>query len=182
MLSTFGDPGALAVEPSPPTPMPAIAGPYICNASLGIGNDSAATERCNARMQSPKAKRGAPDPTASGIVVIEEDKLMRELLVEWLSAEGYSVRTATPGDAQVPDKADLVIVDVYMPRHEGANRLRAVKTAYPETPLIAISAQFRSGLVGSCIAATLGVRQVIAKPFTRRDLLAAVHTVIGPAH
>jgi CheY-like chemotaxis protein len=134
-------------------------------------------------MQSPQSKRGAPDPTRSGIVVIEEDKLMRELLVEWLSAEGYSVRAAVPGDAPVPDRADVVIVDVYMPRHEGANRLRAVKAAYPETPLIAISGQFRPGLFGSCTAAaTLGVRQVIAKPFTRRDLLAAVHGVTGPAH
>jgi CheY-like chemotaxis protein len=114
---------------------------------------------------------------------MEEDKLMRELLVEWLSAEGYSVRDAASGDVEVPGKADAVIVDVYMPRYEGANRLRAVKAAYPETPLIAISGQFRSGLVGSCIAAAaLGVRQVIAKPFTRRELLTAVRAVIGPAH
>jgi CheY-like chemotaxis protein len=134
-------------------------------------------------MQSPETKRRIPDRTTSGIVIIEEDKLMRELLVEWLSAEGYSVRAAAPGAAQVPNTADLVIVDVYMPRHEGANRLGAVKTAYPETPLIAISGQFRSGLVGSCAAAAaLGVRQVIAKPFTRRDLLAAVYSVVGPAH
>ena len=108
---------------------------------------------------------------------------MRELLVEWLSADGYSVRAAAPGDAQVPDEADVVIVNVSMPRHEGANRLHAVKAAYPDTPLIAISGQFRSGLGGSCAAAaSLGVRRVIAKPFTRRDLLAAVHDVIGPAH
>jgi CheY-like chemotaxis protein len=134
-------------------------------------------------METSETKRRVPDRSTSGIVIIEEDKLMRELLVEWLSAEGYSVRAAAPGNAQVPDKADLVIVDVYMPRHEGANRLRAVKAAYPETPLIAISGQFRSGLLGSCTAAaTLGVRQVIAKPFTRRDLIAAVHGMIGPAH
>jgi len=118
----------------------------------------------------------------SGIVIIEEDRLMRELLVEWLSAERYSVRVAALGDAQLPDNADLVIVDVYMPRREGAKRLRAVKAAHPETPLIAISGQFRPGLAGSCAAAdALGVGQVIAKPFSRHDLLAAVHSVIGPA-
>jgi CheY-like chemotaxis protein len=134
-------------------------------------------------MQSPETKRRVPDRTTSAIVIIDEDKLMRELLVEWLSADGYSVRAAGPGDALGPDKADLAIVDVYMPRHEGASRLRAVKAAYGETPLIAISGQFRSGLGGSCAAAEwLGVRRVIAKPFTRRDLLAAVHDVIGPAH
>ena len=33
----------------------------------------------------------------SSIVIIEEDKLMRGLLMEWLSAEGYSVRAARTG-------------------------------------------------------------------------------------
>jgi CheY-like chemotaxis protein len=118
----------------------------------------------------------------SGIVVIEEDKLMRELLVEWLSAAGYPVRVAASGDVEATDNADLVIVDVYMPRHEGARRMRAVKAAHPQTPLIAISGQFRPGLNGSCTAAeALGVHQVIAKPFSRRDLLTAVHSVLGPA-
>jgi len=71
---------------------------------------------------------------------------------------------------------------LFQPRREGAKRLRAVKAAHPETPLIAISGQFRPGLAGSCAAAdALGVGQVIAKPFSRHDLLAAVHSVIGPA-
>lgn len=107
---------------------------------------------------------------------------MRGLLVEWLSAEGYSVRASVSGDLHAQDKVDLVIVDVYMPRHEGAKTLHAVKSAHPETPLIAISGQFRPGLAGSSTAAeALGVQQVIAKPFSRRDLLAAVECVIGPA-
>src|SRR5271169_6700725 len=105
----------------------------------------------------------------SCIVIIEEDKLMRGLLVEWLSTEGYFVRAAAPADAEAAGKVDLVIVDVYMPRHEGAKTLRAVKAAYPATPLIAISGQFRPGLVGPCTAAdALGVDQVVAKPFTRQ--------------
>jgi CheY-like chemotaxis protein len=117
----------------------------------------------------------------SGVVIIEEDKLMQGLLMEWLSAEGYSVRIAEPADTQAPNNADLVIVDVYMPRQEGVEKLRTVKTAHPKTPLIAISGQFRPGLAGSCTAAdALGVQQVIAKPFSRRDLLLAVQNVIGP--
>jgi CheY-like chemotaxis protein len=118
----------------------------------------------------------------ASIIIIEEDKLMRGLLTEWLSAEGYSVRASAPGLDSVPGKADLVIVDVNRPRHEGADRLRSVKAAHPETPLIAISGQFRPGLAGACTTAdALGVRQVVAKPFSKRDLLAAVHGVIGPA-
>jgi DNA-binding response OmpR family regulator len=118
----------------------------------------------------------------SRIVIIEEDKLIRGLLVEWLSAAGYSVSAEAPTDGEADDKADLVIVDVYMPRQAGVKTLRAVEAAHPGVPLIAISSQFRPGLVGSCTAAeALGVREVIAKPFSRTDLLAAVRSVIGPA-
>jgi CheY-like chemotaxis protein len=113
------------------------------------------------------------------IVVIEQDKVMRGLLVEWLSEHGYSVRAAAPEGVQAPDKPDVVVVDVYMPRHEGVKTLHAVRAAYPGTPLIAISGQFRSGLVGPCTAAeALGVHQVIAKPFARHELLAAVERVL----
>ncbi len=118
----------------------------------------------------------------SGIVIIEEDNLIRGLLVEWLSAAGYTVSAAAPHAGGAPAKADLVIVDVYMPRNEGAKTLRAVEAAHPGVPLIAMSSQFRPGLFGSSTAAeALGVRQVIAKPFSRRDLLAAVRSVIAPA-
>jgi CheY-like chemotaxis protein len=76
-----------------------------------------------------------------------------------------------------------VIVDVYMPRRDGSNRLREIQSANPQTPLIAISGQFRPGLAGSSTAArALGVRRVIAKPCSRRELIAAVHDVIGSAH
>jgi CheY-like chemotaxis protein len=118
----------------------------------------------------------------SDIVIIEEDRLMRGLLVEWLSAAGYSVRAAESGDARSMETARLVIVDVYMPRDHGAKRLHEVKANHPQTAVIAISAQFRPGLAGSCSAAdALGVRKVIAKPCSRRDLLAAVEGVIGQA-
>jgi CheY-like chemotaxis protein len=115
----------------------------------------------------------------SRIVVIEEDRLMRGLLVEWLNDAGHAARAVAPGDAEAMHDADLVIVDVYMPRLDGARRLDAVKAAHPDAPVIAISAQFRPGLAVACsAAAALGVQQVIAKPFSRRDLLHAVDSVL----
>src|SRR4051812_21489959 len=117
----------------------------------------------------------------SGIVIIEEDDLMRGLLGEWLSAEGYAVREQLLHEPAAGD-ADLVIVDLYMPRQTGAEVVRAVEQAHPGTPVIAISAQFRPGLAGSWWASrALGARKLIAKPFTREDLLGAVRAVIGPA-
>ena len=50
----------------------------------------------------------------SGIVIYEENDLMRALLKEWLSEAGYRVREALPRGAQRAGKEDLVIASVYM--------------------------------------------------------------------
>jgi CheY-like chemotaxis protein len=114
----------------------------------------------------------------SSIVIIEEDDLMRGLLAEWLTGAGYAVRER----GAAPAGADLVIVDLYMPRQAGGDAVRAVQQAHPGTPVIAMSAQFRPGLDCSAGAAhALGVGKLVCKPFTREDLLGAVRALIGPA-
>jgi two-component system, OmpR family, response regulator CpxR len=80
------------------------------------------------------------------IVIIEDDDLMRELLVEWLSAEGYAVRTCDRSSPDASCNPDLVILDICMPRDLGIERLRSVQSTFPGVPVIAISGQFRSGL------------------------------------
>jgi len=100
---------------------------------------------------------------------------MRALLEEWLRNAGYRVHSAASLSAPVQENADLVIVSIYMPKHAGARLAGEIRAAYPRTPLLAISGQFRSGLsTGGATAQTLGVAQVIAKPLTRDALLATV--------
>src|ERR1700722_3309058 len=114
------------------------------------------------------------------VAIYEEDYLTRTLLREWLSDAGYGVCVGTLHDANCKRAPDLVIVSVYMPKHAGAQWMGDIKRAYPETPLIAISGQFRSGLsAGGATAQSLGVQQVIAKPLIHRDLLEAVRGIIG---
>ena len=119
--------------------------------------------------------------TMSSIVIYEEDQLMRALLEEWLSEDGYRVRSAAARDLQ-REAVDLIIASVYMPKQAGAQVLRDIRTAHPGVPMIAISGQFRAGLSAAGTAARgLGVDQVLAKPLARCDLLGAVHAMIGPA-
>jgi two-component system, OmpR family, response regulator len=116
----------------------------------------------------------------SDIVIYEDNDLMRALLQEWLSDAGYRVRVAPPGRMRDLGTAGLVIVSVYMPKHSGLQLVRAIQAAHPGTPLIAISGQFRAGL--SAVGATaqsLGVHQIIAKPFPCSVLLSAVRAIIG---
>jgi DNA-binding NtrC family response regulator len=113
------------------------------------------------------------------IVIYEEDSLTRALLYQWLGEAGYRVRIGMPRVTD-PDRAALVIVNVFMPKHAGAQWIRSIQAAHPNTPLIAISGQFRSGLsAAGATAQTLGVRKVIAKPLVRTDLLDAVRGIIG---
>ena len=116
----------------------------------------------------------------SRIVIIEDDPLMRSLLAEWLTAEGYGVESVAGGKAQPSPPVDLVIVDVYMPRWLGVERLRSARRTYPGVPIIASSGQFRAGLdCAGPAAQALGVERVMAKPFSRETLLDAVRSVIG---
>src|SRR5690348_11242108 len=115
------------------------------------------------------------------IVIIEEDALMRSLLIEWLTADGYRVSEAVDDEVESHAHTDLVIVDVCMPRNADNIRLRLARAAYPGVPTIAISAQFCTGVrrTGGT-ARALGVDRVLAKPFAREELLHAVRSVIGP--
>ena len=116
----------------------------------------------------------------SRIVIIEDDPLMRSLLAEWLTAEGYGVESVAGDKARPSPSVDLVIVDVYMPRWLGVERLRSARRAYPGVPIIASSGQFRAGLdCAGPAAQALGVERVMAKPFSRETLLDAVRSVIG---
>jgi DNA-binding response OmpR family regulator len=116
----------------------------------------------------------------SNIVIIEEDDLLRGLVKEWLSAEGHTVverRLCAPSSGA---HADLVIVDLYMPRWTGCDVVDAVKQAHPGAAVIAMSGQFSSGLARSRrTAQMLGARQLLVKPFTRLELLSAVRAAIA---
>src|SRR5215472_15345304 len=105
----------------------------------------------------------------SRIVVFEKDHLMQRLLVEWLEADGYAVRAFSSCNDVAGAPPDLVIADIYMPRLDGCAKLGGVRTAWPGTPLIAISAQFRGELPAPLATAReLGAVRVIPKPFTRQ--------------
>jgi DNA-binding response OmpR family regulator len=114
------------------------------------------------------------------IVIYEEDQLTRSLMQEWLQEAGYRVRQGTNCNAGSDPPGDLVVVNVYMPKQRGAECLRAIREAHPGRPMIAISCQFRPGLEAEGAAArALGVRQAVAKPLMREDLLRAVQAIVG---
>ena len=82
----------------------------------------------------------------STIVIYEADDLMRGLLREWLTGAGYRVRAGALCGPLSHGEADLVIVNIGMPKLAGARVADEIRAAHPGTPMIAISAQFRADL------------------------------------
>lgn len=103
------------------------------------------------------------------VVILEEDPLIRPLLERWLGEAGYQV--AAPNQ-EGEGKPALVIVDVPDPQSPEAI-LRPLREY--AVPILVLSASFRRGLAGSAEPARrLGVKRVLPKPFTRKELLDAV--------
>lgn len=108
------------------------------------------------------------------IAIHEDDDLIRELLERWLAEAGYAVR------ANGDESPRLVIADVPSP-HGAQARIEALRDLYA-APVLVLSGRFRRGLGTSDEAARrLGVRKVLPKPFTRRELLSAVHEALEGA-
>ncbi|MHB8481497.1 MAG: sigma-54-dependent transcriptional regulator [Nitrospiria bacterium] len=78
------------------------------------------------------------------ILVVDDEKSMREFLQIVLTKEGYTVFTASDGEEAIEcigkDIFDLVISDIKMPKSSGLEVLKAVKETSPETIVLMITA------------------------------------------
>jgi len=100
------------------------------------------------------------------VFVIEDDELMREVVVRSLSREGVEVvpygDAAGAIDAIVADPPDLVISDVHMPRMSGLELVREMRAQESRVPVILISAHVSDAEMDE--ARALGVVRMFRKP------------------
>jgi two-component system, NtrC family, response regulator PilR len=101
------------------------------------------------------------------LLVVDDERSMRELLTVMLRRDGYDVTLAEGGPAALDVLAqaafDLVVTDLRMPRVDGLGVLRAVKERAPRTIVIVITA-FASTET-AVEAMKLGAYDYITKPF-----------------
>jgi len=82
---------------------------------------------------------------AKKISVIEDDKFLRELIVQKLSNEGYDIIEAVDGEKGVEsvkkEKPDLILLDLILPGIDGFEVLARIKSdpALSEIPIIILS-------------------------------------------
>ena len=101
------------------------------------------------------------------ILVVDDEKSMRDLLSITLDKEGYDVLTAAGGEPAIEtlhrESVDVVITDLRMPKVDGLQVLRIAKEISPDTAVIMITAV--ASTETAVEAMKLGAYDYITKPF-----------------
>ena len=120
------------------------------------------------------------------ILIIDDDELMRDTVRDMLEEAGYKVVEATDGDQGIilfeADAADLVITDILMPQKDGVETIIELRRKFLSVKIIAMSGGGSAKNLDFLeFAEKLGAGQLLAKPFTRDELLAAVNEALEAA-
>ncbi len=115
------------------------------------------------------------------VLVIDDDKHMREFITDALQEEGYRV-TATVDGVEGLDQyhvcdCDVVITDLSMPNKDGLEVIQELRWLYPPIPIIAISGADRSGILMQ-VARLYETDYTLNKPFSIEQLLSTVQSAI----
>jgi DNA-binding response OmpR family regulator len=119
---------------------------------------------------------------AKTILVVDDEKRLRDMLQAYLSQEGFRVVTA--GDGQEAlfvaryEKPALIILDLMMPEMGGYEFLRAYGREHA-TPVIVLTAKLEEN--DKVLGLELGADDYVTKPFSMRELTARVRAVLRRA-
>jgi CheY-like chemotaxis protein len=120
------------------------------------------------------------------ILVIEDDEVMRDMVMQMLQREGFSVHCAENGSrahkvlTRRQDTCMLIVTDIIMPEKDGLEFIMSLKNAQTAIPIIAVSGGGRIRPESYLdMAQQLGADHVFAKPFNRTDFLRTVRTIVG---
>ncbi|MHB1193637.1 MAG: response regulator [Longimicrobiales bacterium] len=120
----------------------------------------------------------------ASILIIDDEPEILRALKKILEGAGHSVTEAADGRTALRWFAgrptDLVVTDIYMPEMDGIEFLMRLRETFPETPVVAMSGGGiipKENLLGA--ATLLGADQILEKPFTAEQVLAAVGRALG---
>jgi two-component system OmpR family response regulator len=115
------------------------------------------------------------------ILIVDDDREIRELVSSYLKKNGLRVTTAADGRQMraflETDSVDLIVLDIMMPGDDGlvlCRELRAGK--HKSTPILMLTA--RSDETDRIVGLEMGADDYLAKPFAARELLARINAVL----
>jgi CheY-like chemotaxis protein len=115
------------------------------------------------------------------IFVVDDEELIRNLVVTFLSKLGHSCVTAIDGvdalDKVKGNKIDAVITDIKMPNMDGITFKSEILLKYPGLPIMGMTAFDEEYSAGIAISA--GAREFIKKPFSLDEFAIRLNKIIN---
>jgi len=119
----------------------------------------------------------------NAILLVEDEPAIADTVVYALATDGFAPHWSASGEAALAAAAEqsfaLAIVDIGLPDINGFELYRRLHAAHPELPVIFLTA--RSGEIDRVVGLELGADDYVAKPFSPRELVARVRTVLRRA-
>ena len=116
---------------------------------------------------------------ADHILVVDDDAEIRSLLGEYLERNGYRASTVADGRAMwaaiAKKPPDLIVLDLMLPGDDGLTLCRDLR-ARSSIPVIMLTA--RGDETDRIVGLEMGADDYLAKPFSPRELLARVKSVL----
>jgi two-component system KDP operon response regulator KdpE len=113
------------------------------------------------------------------VLVVDDEPPIRKLLRMGLSTEGYEVIDAPSGQAalkMIPQKPDLIILDLGLPDMHGLELLRNMRERNEGVPIVVLSS--RGDESAKVQALDLGADDYVTKPFGMNELLARIRAAL----
>lgn len=118
------------------------------------------------------------------VLVIEDEKKIRDFLVKGLEEEYYEVDTASDGEEGLDllrlNRYDVVILDNIMPKLTGVEVCSMARTSGIQTPIIILSVLTKPSQKVTLLNS--GADDYLAKPFLFRELKARIHALLRRPH
>jgi len=106
------------------------------------------------------------------ILVVDDEKSIREMLVKFLADRGYRTCGAASGAEAMKvlkrEKPDVVLLDIRMPGQDGIETLKKIKQASKKTGVIMVTAVSEREVAEECLE--LGAFDYITKPISLKYL------------
>ena len=116
------------------------------------------------------------------ILIVEDEKEIRDLLAHYLRKEGFSPVLASDGETAIlkarKEKPDLVLLDILLPNVDGLEVLRAIRSdeTIGRTPVVMLTA--KGDETDRVVGLELGADDYIPKPFSPREVVARIKAIL----
>jgi two-component system KDP operon response regulator KdpE len=113
------------------------------------------------------------------VLVIDDEPPIRKLLRMGLETQGYQILDASNAKTALelmPEKPDLVILDLGLPDMQGLELLHQIRAAIEDVPIVVLSS--RGDEIAKVAALDQGADDYVTKPFGMEELLARIRAAL----